>query len=226
MPNSADPYLAERQRMVDEQIRRRGIGDPRVLRVMELTPRERFVAPQASGQAFADQALPIECRQTISQPYMVAAMTTLLRVQPHHRVLEIGTGSGYQTAVLAQLCQTVYTVERLPLLTETAHATLHELGIHNVVYRVGDGTLGWPEEAPFDRIIVTAGAPPEIPPALLEQLAEGGRLVIPVGGETDQILTAVDRVQGRFHEHPQFPCRFVKLIGRQGWQPDQTRADR
>jgi len=222
MPDPVDPNLAERQRMVDEQIRRRGITDPRVLRVMELTPRERFVLPQAADQAFADQALPIECRQTISQPYMVAAMTTLLKLQPHHRVLEIGTGSGYQTAVLAQLCRTVYTIERLPLLTEMAHATLHELGIHNVVYRVGDGTLGWPEEAPFDRIIVTAGAPAEPPPALLEQLAESGRMVIPVGSESDQILTVIDRAHGRFHEHPQFPCRFVKLIGQQGWQPNQS----
>ena len=150
---------------------------------------------------------------------MVASMTACLDLQPSHRVLEIGTGSGYQTALLARLAREVFTIERWPALLESARSRLRGLDIHNVQYRVGDGTTGWPEAAPFDRLLVTAGAP-EIPPALVDQLVEGGLLVIPVGDASDQILTVIEKRAGRTIERPQFPCRFVKLIGTQGW--DET----
>lgn len=203
--------------MVDEQIRRRGVKDERVLAAMETVPRELFVPGAQLDAALSDRALPIDCGQTISQPFMVAAMTALLKIRPEHRVLEIGTGSGYQTAVLAQLAGHVFTIERVADLQAAARRLLSSLDVTNVSYRVGDGTEGWPYEAPFDGIIVTAAAP-EVPPPLRAQLAEGGRLVIPVGGEHEQILTVVEREQGRFRESPQFPCRFVKLIGRAGWE--------
>jgi protein-L-isoaspartate(D-aspartate) O-methyltransferase len=212
-----DPYRLDRHRMVEAQIRARGLTDPRVLEAMETVPREQFVLPQDSAAAFEDRALGIDCGQTISQPFMVASMTAALRVEPHHRVLEIGTGSGYQTAILAQLANHVYTIERIPPLKEKAEALLKLLRHTNVSYRVGDGSLGWPEESPFDGIIVTAGAP-HVPEALVEQLTDGGRLVIPVGHATEQILTVVERTGDRTHEMPQYPCRFVKLLGRQGWK--------
>lgn len=207
-----------RRRMVAEQIRARGISDPRVLAAMEEVPRERFVPPESRGQAFADRALPIAGGQTISQPYIVADMTACLDIQPHHRVLEIGTGSGYQTAILARLAGEVFTVERIESLLTAARTLLESMGIHNVHYRVGDGSLGWPQHAPFDRIMVTA-ATPRVPQALLDQLAESGRLVAPVGGQTDQILTLIRREQGRLIETPRIPVRFVKLIGDQAWAP-------
>jgi len=212
----SDAHLAERRRMVDEKIRARGLTDSRVLAAMEEVPRELFVRGAELAEALSDRALPIDCGQTISQPYMVAAMTELLKLQPERRVLEIGTGCGYQTAVLARLAGHVFTIERLADLQAGARRLLTSLDVNNVSYHVGDGTQGWPYEAPFDGIIVTAAAH-EIPPPLLAQLADGGRLVIPVGGEHEQILTVVEREQGRLHENPQFPCRFVKLIGRAGW---------
>jgi protein-L-isoaspartate(D-aspartate) O-methyltransferase len=206
--------------MVDEQIRARGLKDERVLRVMEAMPRERFLPPEQAEHAFTDAAVPIGSGQTLSQPYMVAAMTAQLDPQPQHRVLEIGTGSGYQTAILARLAREVYTIERIGPLQDAARQLLVSLGIENVRYKVGDGTQGWPEEAPFDGIIVTAGAP-EVPKPLVEQLVDGGRLVIPVGGLEEQTLTTIVRRGGRTIEMPGFSCRFVKLIGQQGWPEPQ-----
>lgn len=203
--------------MIEEQIRARGIREERVLEALRAVPRERFCLPQDEAAAFEDRAMAIGCGQTISQPFIVAAMTTALRLRPEHRVLEIGTGSGYQTAVLAKLCRHVYTVERMAALSRAAAELLASLSVENISFRIGDGTLGWSEEAPFDRIIVTAGSP-EIPEPLTAQLAEGGRLVIPVGATDAQTLTILDRHGGRLHEIPQFACRFVKLIGEQGWR--------
>jgi len=218
-----DPDFWQRQRMVDDQIRARGIKDARVLEAMERVPREKFVPADQVAYAFADRALSVGLGQTISQPFMVAAMTAALQLKPHHRVLEVGTGSGYQTALLAQLAALVFTIERLEPLLNAARERLASLGIVNVHYRVGDGSLGWPEAAPFDRIIVTAGAP-EVPPSLVEQLAEAGRLVIPVGRQDEQTLTVVERSAGRARETPGLACRFVKLIGRQGWSDDESTA--
>ncbi|NLX20612.1 MAG: protein-L-isoaspartate(D-aspartate) O-methyltransferase [Phycisphaerae bacterium] len=203
--------------MVREQIRARGITSERVLAVMEQVPRERFVPERDRPDAFCDRALSIACGQTISQPFMVAAMTDCLGLEGHHRVLEIGTGSGYQTAILARLACEVYTIERIGELQNSARALLASLGITNVSYRTGDGSLGWPEQAPFDRIIVTAGAP-EVPPSLTAQLTDSGRLVIPVGGRDEQILTIVERTGPHTREVPRFACRFVKLIGREAWR--------
>ncbi|HOB73338.1 MAG TPA: protein-L-isoaspartate(D-aspartate) O-methyltransferase [Phycisphaerae bacterium] len=211
-----DPFEKDRRRMVEEQIRARGILDGRVLAVMERVPRERFVPPAGQIFAYADQALALPAGQSISQPFVVAAMTEALAIQPQHRILEIGTGSGYQTAILAELAAEVYTIERIEPLQRTAREVLAMLGILNVSYRTGDGTLGWPEAAPFDGIIVTAAAP-DAPRTLLNQLVDGGRLVIPVGGETEQTLMVIERTGAGLHQTPQFPCRFVKLIGEEGW---------
>jgi protein-L-isoaspartate(D-aspartate) O-methyltransferase len=210
---------ASRRRMVDEQIRGRGIDDPRVLAAMEEVPRELFVPPQKRDAAFSDGALPLGCGQTISQPYVVAYMTACLEVQAHHRVLEVGTGSGYQTAVLARLAAEVYTIERVGALLSAARALLDSLGVGNVRSREGDGSLGWPEFAPFDRIMVTAAAP-RVPESLVRQLGEGGRLVIPVGGVAQQTLTLIRLENGRVIETPRLPVRFVKLVGDQAWSAD------
>jgi len=215
---STDPNRPSRQRMVDEQIRARGITDKRVLSAMVEIPREQFVSSNEAAGAFSDRALTIGCGQTISQPFMVASMTEELRVESEHRVLEIGTGSGYQTAVLARLCNYVYTVERIDTLQQSARRRLESLGITNVVYHIGDGSVGWSEHAPYDRILVTAGAP-EVPRSLVEQLTDGGRLVIPVGQAVEQTLTIIERVGSKTKELPRYPCRFVKLFGKEGW-PD------
>ncbi len=217
MSTPADPHAQARQRMIEKQIRARGIRDERILDALRQVPRERFCLPEDQAAAFDDRAMAIGCGQTISQPFIVAAMTAALQLRPEHRVLEIGTGSGYQTAVLAKLCTRVYTIERMEALSATAAELLASLGLENIRYRVGDGTLGWPEEGPFDRIMVTAGAP-EIPGALVSQLKEDGRMVIPVGASDEQTLTVLDRRGGRLHEIPQFACRFVKLIGEEGWR--------
>ena len=202
--------------MVETQLRRRGIRDERVLAVMSRIPRECFVPPELAGAAYEDRALDIGLGQTISQPYIVAYMTEKLDLNPEHRVLEIGTGSGYQTAILASLCTKVYSVEFLPKLSERTKATLCRMELSNVEYIVGDGTLGWPEHAPYDRVIVTAGAP-RIPAPLVEQLHVGGRMVLPVGDDKVQQLILVEKKECRFVEFPLIGCRFVKLIGEHGW---------
>ena len=211
-----DPQRTQRRQMVQSQIRARGITDPRVLEAMETVPRERFVLPEDAASAFADCALSIACGQTISQPYMVASMTDALHAQPHHRILEIGTGSGYQAAILARLAAHVYTIERLAPLQEDAERLLKQLSHSNISYRVGDGSLGWPEEAPFDGIIVTAGAP-RIPQALIDQLADNGRIIAPVGGRDVQTLEVVSKHGSEVTRKRLVDVRFVSLIGQHGW---------
>ena len=205
--------------MVDLQLRRRGVEDARVLAVMERVPRERFVLDSDWPRAYEDRAMQVESGQTISQPYMVGLMTQLLRIEPDHRVLEVGTGTGYQTAILAALCREVYSIERVSALSEAAAERLAALAITNVHLCVGDGTLGWPDAGPFDGIMVTAGAP-SVPPALAEQLVDGGRLVVPVGDASYQTLTVIERKGDRTIERPSIACRFVPLIGQEGWGPE------
>jgi protein-L-isoaspartate(D-aspartate) O-methyltransferase len=209
---SKDPTAALRIRMVDEQIRARGIASPRVLDAMRKVPRHRFVPDHLAGYAYEDGPLPIGSGQTISQPYIVAYMTEALELQPSHRVLEIGTGSGYQAAVLAEIVKEVYTIEIVSELARQAAQTLKTLGYSNVTVRDGDGYLGWPERAPFDRIIVTA-APDHVPKPLVEQLAVGGRLVIPVG-EYHQQMTIITKTQKGVTEERTIDVRFVPLTRR------------
>ncbi len=205
-----------RQEMVRTQIAERGVRDPRVLEAMLRVPRHLFVPEDLRHRAYEDTPLPIGEGQTISQPYMVAWMTELLGVEEGDRVLEIGTGSGYQAAVLCELAGEVFSVEKNPVLAREAEERLRSLGYANVRVRVGDGTLGWSEEAPFDGIVVTAGAP-SVPQPLLEQLAEGGRLVIPVGSATMQMLTVVRKEDGTFRTTEEGTCIFVPLVGKYGW---------
>lgn len=212
-----DELARRRQLMVELQIRARGIYDGEILSAFMSVPRHRFVGPGLQDSAYADHPLPIGEGQTISQPYMVALMTQCLGLKSTDRVLEIGTGSGYQTAILATIAAGVYTVERLPALTKNAEDILRELGYNNVRFLVGDGTKGWPEEAPFDGIVVTAGAP-RLPEPLVEQLAEGGRLVIPVGGSWSQDLKVVRKIEGRIEEEFVCGCVFVPLVGEHGWK--------
>jgi protein-L-isoaspartate(D-aspartate) O-methyltransferase len=213
---SADDFEIRRRQMIERQLVPRGITDELVLAVVARLPRHLFVEEALQGKAYSDNALPIGAKQTISQPYIVALMTQLLRVSPEDRVLEIGTGSGYQTALLASLADNVYTVERLRILSTKAKATLRQIGLENVHFRVGDGTAGWPEEAPFSRILVTAGAP-AVPAPLLAQLDTGGRLVIPVGEEKQQAINVVIRGRSGFRTEQYDACVFVKLIGQEGW---------
>lgn len=212
-PNSRDPYPGA---AIALQVRERGIEDPRVLEAMARISRRRFLPPDERRYALADRAIPIGEDQTISQPFMVAVMTLELALTGTERVLEIGTGSGYQTAVLSIMASEIYTVERLKRLSLRARSILDGLGRTNIHYRIGDGTLGWPAEAPFDRIIVTAGAP-GFPSALFDQLTEGGILVAPVGNESSQDLTIVRKQGGEPITRSIMPCRFVKLIGAEGW---------
>jgi protein-L-isoaspartate(D-aspartate) O-methyltransferase len=199
------------------ELRRQGIREERVLAAIAKVPRERFVPAASRDQAWANMALPIGAGQTISQPYIVALMTTALGLSGRERVLEIGTGSGYQAAILAELAAEVVTVERHASLAATAETLLGELGYANVRVVVGDGTTGWPEGAPYERIIVTAGAPRVPLPLMAELSADGGRLVIPVGETDDQVLLMVERHGDRTTEQPLGPVRFVPLIGRAGW---------
>jgi len=203
--------------MVETQIRARGVRDERVLAAMLRVPRHEFVEDAYGAQAYADHPLQIGEHQTISQPYMVAVMTEALRLKETDRVLEIGTGSGYQAAVLAELAEKVYSIERLRPLMIKARQTLDKLSYTNVVIKVGDGTAGWPEEAPFEAIIVTAGSP-LIPQPLVAQLTTGGRLVIPVGDETSQSLKRLTLTEQGPKEEDLLGCRFVKLIGQHGWE--------
>jgi len=212
-----DPWELTRARMVDEQLARRGITDARVLAAMRRVPRHRFVEEALRPRAYGDHPLPIGEEQTISQPYIVGLMTALLELEGGEKVLEIGTGSGYQTAVLAELARRVCSIERLPRLAERARALLEELGYTNVWIRVGSGTLGWPDEAPFDRILVTAGGP-AVPPPLFQQLAEGGRMVVPLGDEVNQRLTLVEKVRGEMRTRSHGECKFVKLVGKYAWE--------
>lgn len=212
-------FAKERLTMVEHQLRRRGIGDERVLEAMSKVPRHTFVPEAHRGAAYEDRPLPIGEGQTISQPYMVAIMTQSLELQGEERVLEIGTGSGYQTAILAELAKEVYTIERIPLLLEKAQNILRYLGYENIFFVIGDGTKGWPEKAPFDGILVTAGAP-EIPQTLLTQLADGGRLVIPVGPRYTQTLYKVTRRGKNYKEEDITGCVFVPLLGEYGWKEE------
>ena len=207
--------------MIDDQIRPRGVCDQRLIDAMMSVPREVFVLPHLRPSAYEDRALPLAAGQTISQPFIVAYMTQQLAVEPHHHVLEIGTGSGYQCAILARLAAHVCSVERIDDLRVAAARRLDDLGITNVTLCAGDGTLGLAEFSPYDRIIVTAAAP-RIPPALIEQLADRGRLVIPIGGATEQTIVVVTRDGSRTIESSTIGCRFVKLIGREGWRVDQS----
>lgn len=210
-------YRLARDRMVKNQLVSRGIRDQRVLHVMSRVPRHLFVEEALLGEAYNDHPLPIGHGQTISQPYMVALMTEALLLKGTEKVLEIGTGSGYQTAILADLSDRVYTVERIKPLMLRARKTLDGLGCTNVMFKAFDGTLGWKEFEPFDAILVTAGAP-ELPQPLLNQLAEGGRLVIPVGSRFSQELVRVFRKEGNFTKENLGGCRFVDLIGAHGWK--------
>jgi protein-L-isoaspartate(D-aspartate) O-methyltransferase len=207
-----DGFQDARQLMVARQLQRRDITDPRVLVAMGAVPRHRFVPPALASQAYGDHPLPIGDGQTISQPYIVALMTQWAEVQPGNKVLEVGTGSGYQAAILAELTDQVYSIEIRPDLARQAAARLQELGYGRVQIRSGDGYLGWPDAAPFDAIVVTAAAP-RIPPPLAAQLKEGGRLVIPVGSQDwGQTLVRLRKVKGNLVEEVSLPVRFVPLV--------------
>lgn len=206
-----------RRKMVDKQLRARGITDERVLATMETVPRHEFVTEQLQGRAYRDNPLSIGEEQTISQPYMVALMTQELKPKPTDVILEIGTGSGYQAAVLSRLVSKVYSIERHQRLACMAYATLRKVGYQNVTVLCGDGSSGLPAVAPFDGIIVTAAAP-EVPQALTNQLAEGGRLVIPVGKKIHQVCKRITKREGKFETHNVTGCVFVPLVGRFGWE--------
>jgi protein-L-isoaspartate(D-aspartate) O-methyltransferase len=212
-----DALAAQRRKMVDWQLRGRGIRDARVLDAMTRVPRHEFVAPEFRAQAYDDHPLPIGEEQTVSQPYIVAAMLESLALEPSATVLEIGTGSGYQTALLAELAQRVFSVERLAGLAESAADRLARLGYGNVTVVVGDGSLGLPEHAPYDAIVVSAAAP-RIPQPLFDQLREGGRMIIPVGPAYSQELQLVCKQEGRAVSTSLDACRFVPLIGEQGYK--------
>jgi protein-L-isoaspartate(D-aspartate) O-methyltransferase len=213
-------YNKMRIKMVNSQLRSRGISDERVLEAMEKIPRHIFVDEGLQDQAYADNPLPIGERQTISQPYIVALMTEALDLKGNEKILEIGTGSGYQAAILAELADRVFSIERIASLADRARKILESLNYYNVLIRVGDGTYGWREESPFDAIIVTAGAP-EVPGILLEQLAIGGRLVIPAGDRYSQTLLRITRLSENIEDTEITDlggCRFVNLIGNHGWK--------
>ena len=211
MKNPSDPWVAARTAMVRDQIEARGIRDPRLLDALRRVERHRFVPPSVAPRVYEDRALGIGYDQTISQPYIVAFMTDALRLEGHERVLEVGTGSGYQAAVLAALCAEVCSIEIVEPLARRAATTLREVGVTNVQLRIGDGYAGWPDRAPFDAIIVTA-APDHVPPRLLEQLRVGGRLVLPVGG-AEQELRRVTRTAQGYETETLIPVRFVPMTG-------------
>lgn len=212
-----DAFATARRRMVEEQLVARGIREPRVLEAMAEVPRHEFVDPALSARAYGDHALPTVEGQTISQPYIVARMLELAELEPDHRVLEIGTGSGYNTALLARLCARVFSVERVPALSRAAQRRLDGLGVRNVALRHGDGSLGWQEFAPYARVLVAAAAP-RVPEALRAQLGERGLLVIPVGGARLQRLETWRRTaSGSWERRRHGECRFVPLVGRDAW---------
>jgi protein-L-isoaspartate(D-aspartate) O-methyltransferase len=209
---NGDRYEADRLRMVEKQIRRRGVRDARVLQAMETVPRHLFVRENDLACAYDDNPLPIGHAQTISQPYIVALMTELLEIKPNHRVLEIGTGSGYQAAVLSLLAKEVFSIEYIDELGLSSEKRLQKLGYTNVKVRVGDGNTGWIDEAPFDAIMVTA-APESCPPALVDQLADGGRLVVPVGCHIQELFLMTKRA-GEIIEKKVADVRFVPMVGK------------
>ena len=210
-PFQRDSFQSQREQMVQTQLAERGIRDPRVLEAMRSVPRHEFVLEEFRDRAYEDYPLPIGGGQTISQPYIVAAMLEHLALRANDRVLEVGTGSGYVTALLSVLCAEVFSVERYASLAQSARATLLRLGYNNVAIHVGDGTLGWREFAPFDAILVSA-ATPEVPPALFEQLRDGGRMILPVGPAWSQELQLVRKVSGRAEVTVLEGCRFVPLV--------------
>lgn len=209
---SSSQFSEQRKKMVEQQLRDRGIRDERVLTAMAKVPREEFLPENLRNQAYTDGAMPIGHDQTISQPFIVAFMTEQLRPQPTDRVLEIGTGTGYQTAVLSELVKDVYTIEILDPLAKEASARLARLGYSNAHVKVGDGFQGWPEVAPFDAIIVTC-APSKVPPPLTQQLKDGGRMIIPVGAGLDQQLHLLEKKDGQLAERAILPVRFVQMSG-------------
>jgi len=206
-----------RERMADEQVARRGITDPKVLMAMRFIPRHLFMEENFWGRAYGDHPLPIGQGQTISQPFMVALMTQTMKVKEDDRVLEIGTGSGYQAAILAKLAKKVFTIERHGVLAKRAREVFDQLNIHTIAIRIGDGTIGWSEYAPYNGIVVTAGSP-DVPQPLLDQLSEdGGRLVIPVGGRGFQQLKVITRNGDSWTTTEEVGCTFVPLVGKHGW---------
>ena len=229
MSNGVDgdtPELeAAREEMVARQIRDRDIRDERVLRAMRAVPRHLFVPAEHVHRAYSDEPLPIGEGQTISQPFMVAAMAEALTLAGHERVLEVGAGSGYQAAVLSQLGAEVIAIETRPELATSAAQRLARLGYRNVTVEIGDGSAGWPSRAPYDAILVTAAAP-SVPQPLLDQLAEGGRLVIPIGEGENQELLRITKREGRIAHEPLYACRFVPLVGRYGQRQDGRDANR
>jgi len=214
-----------REFMINTQLVPRGIRDERVLKTMKKVPRHLFVDESVQYKAYDDIALSIDEGQTISQPYMVAIMTELLELKGNEKVLEVGTGSGYQAAILAELSKEVYTIERFAVLVEKAEKIFRFLGYNNIHIRVGDGTLGWTEEAPFDRIIITA-ATPEIPEPIMEQLSAEGIIVAPVGERFSQQLIKVKKSKGRILKERHTPCVFVPLVGKYGWDRDTAADDK
>lgn len=213
----ADPYSGARELMVERQLRQRGITDERILEAMRQLPRHEFLPPDKQEEAYEDYPVSIGWGQTISQPYMVALMLQLLEPAPENKVLEVGAGSGYVAALLGMLCSSVYAVEIVPELAARARQTLKRLNIHNVHIIHGDGTLGYPAAAPYDRILVSAAAP-TIPPPLVEQLAEGGKIVVPVGGRVYQTCEVGTKMNGELHMRRSIECLFVPLRGEYGWK--------
>jgi protein-L-isoaspartate(D-aspartate) O-methyltransferase len=217
MKEESAKYERQREEMVKKQLLPRGISDEKVLEAMRKVPRHLFVGEALQDQAYGDFPLPIGEQQTISQPFIVAEMTQALQVDKDDRVLEIGTGSGYQAAILAEIAYRVYTIERIYTLYSRSRKLFDQLKYHNIVTRYGDGTKGWPDEGPYDAIMVTAGAP-VIPHVLIQQLCEGGRMVLPVGDRYSQELIKIFRDKHGFRESNMGGCRFVKLIGEHGWK--------
>lgn len=220
-PNTSFQFEDARREMVARQIEERGINDQRVLDAMRSIPRHLFVPGEYVHASYTDEPLPIGEAQTISQPFMVAAMAEALLFKGSEKVLEIGAGSGYQAAVLSRLAREVIAIEAQPALAVSARERLVRLGFANVRIEQGDGSMGWPQDAPYDAILVTAAAP-SVPPPLLEQLASGGRLVIPVGGAENQDLIRITKSDGRISRESLYACRFVPLVGRYGWQDKRT----
>lgn len=221
MANQAD-QAAARRRMVLLQLRERGIHDPHVLRIMEALPRHLFVDPAFEAKAYSDSALPIGSSQTISQPYMVGLMTQALELAGDEKVLEIGTGSGYQTAILAELSDRVFTIERIASVGLEARERLTTMGYTNIVFRIADGSVGWREMAPFDRVLIAAGAP-RIPHFLEEQLRVGGIAVMPIGVGENQMLVKAVRTEGGWTRRELCGCAFVPLIGKDAWERRESR---